>query len=167
MRYEISDKRYKTKGYTLIEVLVYSAILAVFLLLTSQIFISMKLSSANSASLNSLSQNLRQIVSELEPTVREAVNITQPLPGETTAILSLNSGAILYQVQGGILKKTESGQTWNLTTDEVKVSNLSFQNPVEATQTGAIKIKMIVESNYALEGGEKLSENLETSISQR
>lgn len=154
-------------GFTLLEVLIYSGILAIFLLLTTQLFISIKLTNAYSISLVGLQKNCRQIISDLTQTIRGAENVTVPLPSQSASTLSLNNGTILYQLEDGVLKKTEDGQTWNLTTDEVTVSGLSFENPVEATQTATIKISMTVESNYLLEGGRKLSEILQTTVSLR
>ncbi len=90
-----------------------------------------------------------------------------PLPGESTAILSLNNGLILYQLVDGVLVKVDDGQAWDLTTDEVIVSGLSFENLVESTQTATIKIEMTVQSSYLLEGGRRLSEMIQTTAGLR
>jgi len=157
----------KEQGYTLVEIILYSGILALFLLLTVQIFISVKLSSAHSDVFVSLSKNFRQIISDLTQTIKRAETVTSPLPGETVSTLSLDDGVILYQLGDGVFRKTESGQTWDLTTEEVTVSNLSFQNLAEADQAASIKIRMTLESNYLLEGGRRLSEDLETTVGLR
>jgi len=154
-------------GYTLLEVLIYSSILALFLLLTTQLFISIKLTNAHSIALVGLQKNCRQIIADLTSTIKAAENVMTPLPGETATTLSLNNGTILYQLEDGVLQKIKDSQVWELTTDEVTVSGLSFENPVEATQTASIKIVMTVESDYLLEGGRKLSEILQTTVSLR
>jgi hypothetical protein len=155
------------QGYTLVEIILYSGILALFLLLTVQIFISVKLSSAHSDVFVSLSKNFRQTVSDLTPTIKGAETVTSPLPGETVSVLSLNDGLILYQLGDGVFRKTENGQTWDLTTEEVTVSNLSFQNLAEVDQAASIKIKMTLESNHLLEGGRRLSDYIETTVNLR
>ncbi|MBN1262894.1 MAG: hypothetical protein JW991_00895 [Candidatus Pacebacteria bacterium] len=156
-----------TKGYSLIEILIYSSILSLFLVLLVQIFISIKLANAHSTAFVTLSKNLRQMASDMTRTIRGAAGVTSPTAGNSTATLSLNDGVIVYQLQDGFLKKTDSGQTWDLTTNEVTVTDLSFTNTTEATQTAVIKIKVTAESNYLLQGGRKLSENWETTISLR
>ena len=157
----------REEGYTLLEVLIYSSILALFLLLTTQLFISIKLTNAHSIALVGLQKNCRQIIADLTPTIKAAENVMTPLPGETATTLSLNNGTILYQIENGVLQKIEDSQVWELTTNEVTVSGLSFENPIEATQTANIKIVMTVESNYLLEGGRKLSEILQTTVDLR
>ncbi|HUW21412.1 MAG TPA: hypothetical protein VMW41_01960 [Candidatus Bathyarchaeia archaeon] len=154
-------------GYTLIEVLLYSLILSLFLLLTTQVFITVKLSSTQSNIFVYLSRNFRRASSDFTQTIRGAANVSSPLPGSLSASLVLNNGAITYQLDQGILKKTQSGQTWDLTTDEVTVSDLSFENAAESTQTALLRISMKIESNYLLEGGRKISEDFETTIGLR
>ena len=157
----------REKGYSLIEVLIYSSILALFLLLVVQVFIAVKNVNAHSTAFVGMQRNLRQIVADMNQTLKMASSVTTPLPGQTSNNLSLDGGDIVYQVNDGVLQKTASGQTWDLTTEEVAISNLSFENAVEATQTATIKIEMEVESNYLLEGGRRLSENFQTTISLR
>jgi hypothetical protein len=157
----------KEKGYTLLEVLLYSIILGLFLLLVSQVFISVKLVNAHSIALASLQRNFRQIVSELDASLKRANNVTTPVAGESSSVLALNDGLILYQLSNGILEKVDNGQAWDLSTNEVVITDLSFGNLVEATQTATIEIRMTAESNYLLEGGRKLSEILKISVSLR
>lgn len=157
----------KQRGFTLIEVLIYSGVLALFLLLTVQIFISVKLTNAHSLSLVSMNKNLHQIISDLGRTIKSADSVLSPAPGASAETLSLNDGAVLYQLSDGVLQKAKDGQVWDLTSDEVTVADLFFENVVEATQTSSIRVTMTVESNYLLEGGRRLSENLETCVSLR
>lgn len=157
----------KSKGYTLIEILIYTVIVSLYLFLVAQLFISIKTANANSIALGALQKNSRQIVADLTSTLRNAQTVNTPAAGQTTTVLSLNNGAISYQLQNGILQKTENGQTWDLTTPEVTLANLSFQNPVEATQTASLHLTLTIESNYLLEGGRQLSEDLVTTITLR
>ncbi len=169
INYQLSTKAHPQakNGYTLIEVLIYSGILAVFLLLVTQLFISIRLTNAQAISLVGMQKNCRQIIADMTQTIRGAENVMVPLPGESTAILSLNNGLILYQLVDGVLVKVDDGQAWDLTTDEVIVSGLSFENLVESTQTATIKIEMTVQSSYLLEGGRRLSEMIQTTAGLR
>jgi Tfp pilus assembly protein PilW len=154
-------------GYTLVEILIYTVILSLFLLLTVQLFVAIKTANANSLAFVGLQKNLRQAMAEMTQTVRSADSVTSPAPGETVNFLSLNSSTITYQVDDGVLTKTESGQTWDLTTDEVTVTSLVFGNPVEIGQTDIVKISLELEANYLLKGGERHSDILEIAVSLR
>lgn len=155
------------RGYTLIEILIYSLILSLFLLLTTQLFIAIKTANANSLALIGLQKNLCQVMAEMTQTIRSADNIISPPPGETVNQLSLNDGAVTYQIDSGVLTKTDSGQTWALTSKEVAVTGLVFKNPVEVGHTDVVKVSLEFEANYLLKGGEKHSETLETAVSLR
>ena len=150
----------------MIETLIYGLILGVFLLVVVQLFVAVKTSNANSVAFGSLQKNFHQVVSDFNQTVKNAENTTL-LPGTPATTLSLNSGTIFYELDEGVLKKTEGGEVWDLTTNEVTVSALSFENLTEATQSAIIKIRMDLESNYLLQGGRRLSETLETSVGLR
>jgi hypothetical protein len=157
----------RISGYTLVEVLLYAVLLGLFLFLTVQIFITIRLSNAHALAFASLSKNIRAVTADLSQTIKSAQNVIDPLPGQAATSLSLNNGTVTYGLQSGAFQKTENSQTWELTTDEVVVSNLSFENQIEATQEATLTIKASFESNYLLEGGRRLSEELETTISLR
>ncbi len=162
-----TKKSLLSPGYSLIEVLVYTFLLSIFLLLLSQLFIAVKEINAHSASLVGLQKNTRQVLTELTKNLREASSVALPVPGGTSESLSLNSGAIVYQVEEGILTKTVSGETLSDTTPEVTILDPEFTYMAEATQTAAVKIYLTIESNYLLSNGRRLSQPLETTVSLR
>lgn len=154
-------------GYTLIEVLVYGAIFSLFLLLTVQIFLTIRTMTANSFVMVNLQQNYARIFSDFNQTVRAASNVIFPTPGSSGASLSLNNGEIVYQVNGGILQKVEGGTPIGLTDEGISVSAITFENIGETTQIPTIRIQITVDSNYVLEGGRTVSEDFQTTVGLR
>lgn len=162
----MADKS-RQAGFTLIEVLIYTFILSMFLLLTTQIFITIKLSNANSMALNSLQKNYRQILTDLTRTIKAAEGVEAPLSQQSDSTLSLNNGSIVYRLNNGVMQKVVAGEEFDLTTREVTVTNLNFENTAELNQTDIIKISLDLESNYLLEGGRSVRESLQTTVSLR
>ncbi|MCJ7827742.1 prepilin-type N-terminal cleavage/methylation domain-containing protein [Patescibacteria group bacterium] len=158
----------KESGFTLIETLIYTFILGLFLLLVTQVFISVKVINANSKAMISVQNNFRQVMADISVTVRGAQEVSVPVPGGSGQLLSLNGGQIFYELgtQGELIKNV-SGIESRVTTNEVVVSNLTFSNPVEADQTGTVLIQMEITSNYVLTGDRQLSEILEFAIGVR
>ena len=154
-------------GFSLIEILIYSLVLGLFLLLVTQVFISVKTINANSQALVSVQTNYRQILVDLTREVRGASEVTVPVAGATSENLSLDDGAVVYGLTEGVLEKTTAAGMVRLTTAEVEVQNLVFSNPVEATQSATIKIQMDLVSDFALAGGEPLVETVNFSVGGR
>ncbi|MFC1727004.1 type II secretion system protein J [Patescibacteria group bacterium] len=154
-------------GFTLIEVLIYGAIFSLFLLLITQLFITIKTSAANSMAMTNLQQNFIRIFSDMNQSIRKAEGVVSPTSGNSAADLSLNGGTLLYQVNDGVLEKVDGGTTFSLSDNGVSITALSFENVGEATQTASVKIQMTVDSNYLFEGGRTISENFKTTISLR
>ena len=157
----------KEGGYTLIEVLIYGAIFSLFLLLTTQVFLTVRSMTANSFVMVNLQQNYARIFSDFNQTIRAAENVIFPIPGNSGETLSLNNGAIVYQVEGGVLQKVEGGTPVELSDEGVSVSAIVFENIGEATQTATIRIQMTIDSLYVLEGGRTIVEDLQTTIGLR
>jgi Tfp pilus assembly protein PilW len=157
----------KTGGFSLIEVLVYGVVFGLFLLLTAQVFLAIRLTSANSLGMVSLQENYLRIFSDLNQTIRAADAVNLPLPGNTAASLSLDSGTISYQLNQGVLEKVVNGTAMDLSDAGVTITAVSFTNVGAADQLPTIKMQINIESNYLLGGGATLSEELATTVGLR
>lgn len=155
------------RGYTLIEILVYGVLFALFLLLATQIFLTIRMTAANSFAMVNLQQNYARILSDFNQTIRAAENVASPSPGNSGETLSLNNGTIVYRVEGGVLQKVVNDIPIGLSDSGISLSNPVFENLGEATQAASIRIRMEVNSNYLLEGGRVISEDLQTTINLR
>lgn len=151
----------------MIEVMVYGLVFALFLLLVTQVFLTINSTSANSLSMNNLQDNYLRIFSDFEQTIRQAANVAIPPPKSFGATLSLNNGAIVYQLDNGTLQKVVSGVPIALNDSGVSVKNLNFENIGEAAQTDSIRIKMNIQSNYFFPGGKTLVEDFQTTVNLR
>ena len=156
-----------SSGFSLIEIMIYTIILGMFLLLVTQIFISVKTINANSLALVSVQTNYRQVLADLTREVRAAGVVTQPVAGGTSSVLSLDDGTVIYQLEGGVLVKTASGESVAVTTDQVEIESLIFTNPVEATQSATVKVEAEMVSRMLLTGGNQLSETISFSVGSR
>lgn len=159
--------RIRVNGYTLIELLIYLSILSLFLLLATQLFISVKSSSAYSQVLSQLVESSQLIFQDISREIKEADVISVPTSGNSSTVLSLNNGQIVYQVQSGILGKATGGQTYSLHSDSFSVTALNFENVSLATQAASIRVNLSLKSNYFLEGGRQVEESFQTALTQR
>lgn len=155
------------KGFTIVEVLVYGVVFSLLLFLITQVFITVRTTSANALAMVNLQQNYARIVFDLNQTLRGATGVVFPSPGDSSVSLSLNDGGIVYQIEDKVLKKVISGSSLDLSDEGVSIPTISFENVGEATQTATIKILMTVESRYVLEGGRTISEDFQTTIGLR
>ena len=158
----------KKNGFSLIELMIYIIILGSFLLLVTQVFISVKTINTNSLVLVGIQRSFRQIMADVTRTVRSAGEVTTPQPGQTANILVLDDGAVSYAVTpDGIFQKNEDGIVYDLTSFEASVSGLVVTNPVEATQSGVVRIRLDVDSRYVVVGGRQTVEELDFAVGVR
>ena len=157
----------KTSGFTIIEVMIFTLIFSLFLLLATQLFLTIKSVTANSASMANLQQNMTRVFSDVNQTIRGAEEVTFPTAKGAGSSLNLNSGQIVYQLSGGVMQKVIGGQAYDLTDAGVTISSLIFENVGEATQSASVKVNMTFDSNYLLEGGRTVSEDMQTTLTLR
>lgn len=157
----------KQRGFTLIEVLIYGGVFSLFLLLITQIFLTLRITAASALAMIDLQQNQVRMLADFNQTLRRAEAITYPSAGNSGGSLSLNDGALVYQVTGGVLEKKMGSTVLNLSDEGVKVTAVNFENVGEATQAGTIKIQMTLESSYLFQSGRTLTEEFQTSIGLR
>jgi len=158
----------KILGYSLIELLVYLGLLGFLLLFSGRLFFETKSLKAEAEVFSILQRNARFVFEEMTQTIRAAVEVTTPLPGETNNTLVLNNGQIKYQLNGtGALQKEENGEIFRITTSEVTVQEVSFEHLANTGQTATIRIKIKLVANYLLEGERGSSAEYQTTISLR
>ncbi|HKC04983.1 MAG TPA: prepilin-type N-terminal cleavage/methylation domain-containing protein, partial [Patescibacteria group bacterium] len=95
----MTKKHLPSRGFTIVELLIYMALLTIFLLVLLDIFtttLNFKLQSEASSVLN---QDARAILANFNYNIYNAGSATVPL----TSQLSLDSGAKIYQLSNGDL----------------------------------------------------------------
>lgn len=182
-RFQVSG--FKTNGFTLVELILYVALVGI--LLTAAAFF------ASDVVLGSIKGRVRaQVQSEarfaLEKMRQEIVkgkNMIAPIqgssndsfqlevPGTPSALtcFQVNIDNVLQVSQGGTVSPASCGTTWqDLTSGEVEVTALDFQNISSGTSLGeeAVRIQMTVKNKNP--GGKKefdAAVTVETSIALR
>lgn len=135
-------------GFTLIEFLIYIAILGSILVLMTGFFWNIALSNIKENSYQEIQQNGRFSLIKLTQEIKKARSIISPLPGSSGNFLSLemaqpNLNPTVFDLSEGRLRITRGSLgPYELTTDRVIVSNLQFINLSYQGTRGTIRIEM-------------------------
>jgi Tfp pilus assembly protein PilW len=120
----------KQKGFTIIEFLIYSALLLIFLYIMTGLFTQILDTQLLSESTSPLTQDSRYIFARLTYDIRRATSIATPSAiGQQTSTLGLVIGGQSYAYAPVGLTLTESDPTGTraLNSYGTQVSNLSFR----------------------------------------
>lgn len=155
------------QGSSLIELLLYTALLGTVMMVTYGLFLQTSLARLASVNESSIYLNARRILFDLGQTIRQADSLTSPTLTNSGSQLSLDAGAIIYEVDNhGSLIKKEGSETNNLTNNEVVVENLTFQALGPSTIQPTVKISFRLKA-AAEEQGKPKSQTFQTAISLR
>lgn len=145
------------KGFTLFESMLYIAISALVLLAVFSIGLEVTLGKAKLKAMEEVSQNARVALETMSDTIRNAEAINSPTAGSSASSLSLqmvtgSENPSVFDLSSGIVRITEGvGSAVNLTTDEVNITALTFQNLSYTDTPGTVRISMTIE--YTNPGG--------------
>jgi len=138
----------KNPSFTLIEFLIYIAIVSSILVLMSGFLWNIVFGNIKESSYQEVQQNSRFALTKITQETKKAIRINSPLPGFSSDTLSLTMAAtnlnpIVFDVADGKLRITQgiSGPL-ELTSDRVIVSNLQFTNLSYPNTPGTIRIEM-------------------------
>lgn len=159
----------KNKGFTVIELVIYMAIFAIVLGVSVDFLFQSKTLEASVTQHQEVDRHARAALLEMTQTIRGAASVSSPALGTSSSNLYLNSSAIRYFVNAsGILQKTESAQTADLTSDSVTIQNLSFTTRGETGDPPAVSISFDVRSNTLVYGQpDYIVKNFQTTIQLR
>lgn len=136
------------RGFTLVELLIYTGILAVVLSVTLGLFFQSRTIETQVTENQEVDRNARIAFLEMTQTIRGATSVTTPVLGDSAASLALNSNAISYSVSGsGVLQKTDSSGTYNITGSGVTIQNLTFTTRGEVGKQPTVSISFTLRSN--------------------
>lgn len=156
------------KGFTLIELLVYSGVFAIILAVAISLFFQTRTLESEVIQVQEIDRNARVAFLEMAQTLRGASNVSSPSLGVSAGDVYLNSNAIGYFVNNGILQKTESGQTVDLTSDEVAVENITFTTRGEVGGRPTVSISFDVTTNTLIWGrADYISKSFQTTVQLR
>lgn len=162
------------KGFSLLELLIYMAILAGFLIVIVNLFFIISTNSAKEEARAEVQQNLRFAVQQIKADIHSsgaAIVVNAPASGAAGNTLNFTTGGATtdFSVASGVLVRTQSAVAQNITTGKVTVSAAS---PVftRIDNTGAKPtIQIILTMSYNDNGRPdyKFSETVQTTVSLR
>jgi type II secretory pathway pseudopilin PulG len=156
-------------GFTLVELLVYMALMSIFLLVLLDIFTTILNTKLASESTSGISQDSRYILSKLSYDVNNSDSISTPTLGSTSAILQLTASgsANTYALSGGNLVKTQGGVSMNLNGTDTMFDAISFKNMGKAGGKPTIQVIYTVRSKIIVQGGRTEVQTINTTVGTR
>lgn len=118
------------KGFTLVELMLYMALMSIFLVVLTELFLSTLETKKESDAISSVEQDGRFILARLSFDLNRASQVTTPSSvGSTTQNLTvvINGNPYTYELTGNNLTLTGVSTTDNLNNSGSAISNLSFQ----------------------------------------
>lgn len=116
--------KYKQSGFTLLEMLIYMGLSAIFLVSLSQVFVMIANVRLGAQALSMVQQDGQYLLSRLNYDISNSQTISTPAIGQTSNTLVTNS--FTYSLNNGDLEITDSSGTEALNSSESKISNLQF-----------------------------------------
>jgi hypothetical protein len=161
------------KGTSLIELLLYFALLSIILIIAVDLMIRTGEFSMEAGSQNVLQEDARFIGSRLSYDIHQAGAVTTPAAlGQTTTTLILTVGTEThtYSLNGNNLEYQKivgpNTQTANLNSNLTKINSLSFQRLGSTNGKHTIKITFEIEDLKGKKGG-PLKKTFETVVGLR
>lgn len=139
-------------GYTLIELLIYIAIVAALIAAVSSVVFTLLNGKAKLLTVGETNQNSRAAMDRMTLAVRNADAITAPAAGATgtALVLQMPDASVnptqFSLVNGAIQMREGASAASALTADEVTVRGLVFRNLTATGAPGTIRIEMAVSS---------------------
>lgn len=137
-----------SKGFTLIEFILYIGIVGVVLLVAGAIGLNVLFGKAKLMAIEEVSQNARFTIEKIADRVRNANAINSPATSTSASTLSLKMASstqnpTIFDLSGGVIRITEGmGSTVNLTSSEVTITNLQFSNISYSNTPGTLRIEL-------------------------
>jgi len=142
----------KSKGVTLIELLIYMALVSIFIITLTDIFSSTLAVRTESEATSAVDEDGRFILSRLDYDIARAGSINiPPQIGQTRSNLRMDISGITYEYSenGGNLQLSNDQGTNNINSSETTVSSLSFQRIANSSIPGTrdtVKIQFTLTS---------------------
>lgn len=156
-------------GFTVVELILYMGLLAVFLTVLTQIFTASLDTQLEAQTESSVQQDGRFILSRLQYDIERATSISDPpTAGSTSARLQMvvDGATSTYQVNGQNMQLTDAGGIYQVNSINTVVSNLQFQRRSVAGGKPVITVSFIVTSVARRSSGPE-SQSFQTTISTR
>ena len=158
-----------SRGFTIVELLIYMALLSGFLIITTELFASIMDVKLESEAVSSAEQDGRYILTRLSHDIPQSSSITTPntLGSTATSLVMIVSGVTYtYSVNGENLQLANNLGTNNLNSTESKISNVSFQKIGNVGGKETIKLSFTVTSSSVRNSGPEVR-TFNTTVGRR
>lgn len=140
------------RGFTLIEILIYIAILAIIISAVSSFFLWQINSGAKSRAIREVQHNTEQALSIMTKEIREAKSVYTP-----TSVFNVNLGQLSLETATSyvdfflcgiqLCQKKESQDPIALTSESVQINNLIFNYIATTSTVPSIKVNLKIDYN--------------------
>lgn len=168
----MNNSKFKN-GISLLELLIYIAILSGIMVIVSDAFISLSKGRGQAEARSEVNSAIRFAAERIKQDVKNASAVSLPVLGTPASTLNLTvSGApILYDVLGGVLRRTENSVVATTTGSAVFVSTPIFtrlENYNVVLKATTTAIQTVINFRYNSSGGDwSYSDTLRTTTSMR
>jgi type II secretory pathway pseudopilin PulG len=144
----------KNQGFTLVEFIIYIAILAPILVLITGFLLLIVLGNIKETAYREVQQNARFALTKITQEIKKANSINSPSPGPpptnsaNSLSLTMADGSLtIFDFFDGKLRITKGSSpiSYDLTSDQVIVSNLKFTNLSYPDTPGTIRVEMTID----------------------
>jgi prepilin-type N-terminal cleavage/methylation domain-containing protein len=138
----------KDQGFTLIELVVYIAIVSGILVLITGFLWNVIFGNIKESSYREVQQNARFALMRMAQEIRKATNINSPLPGGSDTSISLTMAdatldPTVFDISQGRLRITQgTSSPQEITTDSTIVKNIQFTNLSYPGTAGTVRIEI-------------------------
>lgn len=168
-----NKRRDRSRGFTLVELLLYMGIFSILVVALFQLFTSIIDTQIESQSSSSVFLDGQYILNRFKYDMDRAKNIITPSsPGgqETTSKLSIGNATYTYSLVAGNLTLTDdvASTTAQLNSTDTTVSNINFTrlSDTQGKNTDTLTISFMLTSNIIKRGGPKAG-NFKTTVGIR
>lgn len=158
-----------SRGFTLVELLVYFALFSILLVVITNLFIDALAQRTRDSMRSSLQQESEYVLAKLRHTVLNADAITHPvLSGESSPTLELNVGGDTYRysIDSQRLLESRPDQQSYLTSNTLRVSDFAVENQSGSGTSQTVTITFTMTATQ-LNGDEYGSRVLSTTLTNR
>lgn len=163
-----------SRGVSLLELLIYIAIVSVMMIVISSAFISITTSSRNVELRSGVNSSIRFAMDKIVKDIKGATTLNVPATmNATTSTLSLvvSGNTILYDVSSGSLRRSVGGTPYTITPNTVTVTGVEFKrlesyNTVLQATTTSVRTTITMSSS-ALTGSYGYVDSMTTTTTMR
>jgi hypothetical protein len=148
-----------SKGVTLVELLIYMGLLAILLVILTEMLVSILNVRLESEAVSSVEQDGRFIISRFAYDIARADSIASPAtPGDAgnTLVLNISGDTYTYLVSGTDLQLTNPMGTMSLNGSETLISDMTFQRLGSVGKRNSIKLQFTVTSVTRKNSGQEV-----------